>query len=108
VNQEQFYHSIRAACAAIDSDHVIVIGSQSILGSFTDEDLPAEATMSREIDILPEAATHEQTAALADVLEGVAGELSQFDESFGFYLDGVATTRARCMGLGRPPRPAPK
>jgi hypothetical protein len=32
---------------------VIVVGSQSILGTYREEDLPAEATMSVEVDILP-------------------------------------------------------
>jgi hypothetical protein len=32
---------------------VVVVGSQSILGSLVEEDLPPEATMSVEIDILP-------------------------------------------------------
>jgi len=32
---------------------VIVVGSQSILGTFTEEQLPAAATMSIEVDILP-------------------------------------------------------
>jgi len=39
------------------SDHrateVIVVGSQAILGSFREDELPADASMSVEVDILP-------------------------------------------------------
>jgi hypothetical protein len=41
------------ACQIIGRDAVVVVGSQSILGSFTEDELPAEATMSAEVDILP-------------------------------------------------------
>lgn len=53
---------------------MIVVGSQAILGTYTEQQLPPEATMSVEIDILPLADTNEETAHLADLIEGVAGE----------------------------------
>jgi hypothetical protein len=68
---------------------VVVIGSQSILGSFTEDELPAEATMSAEIDILPLAENNDETARLADLIEGVAGEWSPFEGQHGFSIDGV-------------------
>ena len=52
---------------------MIVVGSQSILGTYREEDLPAEATMSVEVDILPIADDNAETARLADLIEGVAG-----------------------------------
>lgn len=45
--------------------------------------------MSVEVDILPIADTNEQTAYLADLIEGVAGEFSPFEELHGFSIDGV-------------------
>lgn len=42
-----------------------------------------------EIDVLPIAPTNEETARLADQIEGVAGELSPFEEAHGFSIDGV-------------------
>ena len=48
--------------------------------------------MSRECDILPIADSNEETARLADVIEGVAGEWSQFDEQHGFSIDDVDLT----------------
>lgn len=48
--------------------------------------------MSRECDILPIAETNEETARLADLIEGVAGEWSLFEEQHGFGIDGVDLT----------------
>lgn len=68
---------------------MIVVGSQSILGTFDEEQLPAQATMSIEVDILPIADDNHETARLADLIEGVAGEFSPFEELHGFGIDGV-------------------
>lgn len=45
--------------------------------------------MSREVDVLPLAETAEETAALADLIEGVAGEWSSFEQQHGFSIDGA-------------------
>jgi hypothetical protein len=68
---------------------VIVVGSQAILGSFREDELPADATMSVEVDILPIANSNDETAHLADLIEGVAGEFSTFEQLHGFSIDGV-------------------
>ena len=64
-----------------------MVGSQAILGTYDETQLPAAATMSIEVDILPMAETNDETARLADLIEGVAGELSPFEELHGFILD---------------------
>ena len=66
MRRDQLEHAIRTACQIIGHEAVVVVGSQSILGSFTEDELPAEATMSAEIDILPLAADNDETARLAD------------------------------------------
>ncbi len=71
---------------------MIVVGSQAILGSIPEHQLPAAATMSLEVDILPIAADNDETARLADVIEGVAGEFSPFEDLHGFSIDGVDLT----------------
>jgi hypothetical protein len=68
---------------------VIVVGSQAILGTFPEDRLPADATMSVEVDILPIADDNRETARLADLIEGVAGEFSPFEQLHGFSIDGV-------------------
>lgn len=92
MNRAQLEHAIRTACQIIGQPEVIVVGSQAILGSYDENQLPDEATMSRECDILPIAATNEETARLADVIEGVAGEWSSFEDQHGFGIDGVDLT----------------
>jgi len=68
---------------------VIIAGSQAILGTYDESQLPAAATMSIEVDILPIADTNAETARLADLIEGVAGEFSPFEELHDFNIDGV-------------------
>jgi len=53
VNQEELGRAIKAACANLDEPRVIVLGSQSILGSFDTDELPPATFLSREVDILP-------------------------------------------------------
>ncbi len=89
MRRDQLEHAIRTACQIIERPEVIVVGSQSILGSFAEEQLPSEATMSVEIDILPLADSNAETARLADLIEGVAGEWSPFEQQHGFSIDGV-------------------
>lgn len=89
MRRDQLEHAIRTACQIIGQPAVIVVGSQSILGTYREEDLPAEATMSVEVDILPIADDNSETARLADLIEGVAGEFSPFEELHGFSIDGV-------------------
>jgi len=89
MRRDQLEHAIRTACQIIDQQAVIVVGSQAILGTYDESQLPAAATMSIEVDILPIADTNDETARLADLIEGVAGEFSPFEELHGFSIDGV-------------------
>ena len=89
MRRDQLEHAIRTACQIIQQPEVIVVGSQAILGTYDESQLPAAATMSIEIDILPIADTTDEAARLADLIEGVAGELSPFEELHGFNIDGV-------------------
>lgn len=89
MRKDQLEHAIRTACQIIDRQEVVVVGSQAILASIPESALPAEATMSIEVDILPIADDNEETARLADLIEGVAGEFSPFEDLHGFSIDGV-------------------
>ena len=89
MRRNQLEHAIRAACQIIQQSEVIVVGSQAILGTYDESQLPTAATMSIEVDILPIADSDEETARLADLIEGVAGEFSPFEELHGFSIDGV-------------------
>jgi hypothetical protein len=89
MRRSQLEHAIRTACQIIERPAVIVVGSQAILGTYDESQLPTAATMSIEVDILPIADTDEETTQLADLIEGVAGELSPFEQLHGFFIDGV-------------------
>ena len=89
MHRYQLEHAIRTACQIIGRPEVIIVGSQSILGSVAEDKLPDVATVSMEIDVLPIADSNEETARLADDIEGIAGELSPFEALHGFSIDGV-------------------
>lgn len=89
MRREQLEHAIRTSCQIIHHPEIIVVGSQAILGTYDESQLPAAATMSIEVDVLPIADTNDETARLADLIEGVAGEFSPFQELHGFSIDGV-------------------
>lgn len=88
---DQLDHAIRAVTDILGEDTVIIIGSQSVLGSFTFEDLPPEATRSIEVDILP---IDDPTETKADEIDGAIGEGSSFQELHGFYVQGVGQRTA--------------
>ena len=94
MRRDQLEHAIRTACQIIEQRAVVVVGSQAILGTFTEDQLPPEATMSVEVDILPITDDNDETARLANLIEGVAGEWSPFEEQHGFSIDGVDHTTA--------------
>ncbi|MEM7019446.1 MAG: DUF6036 family nucleotidyltransferase [Pseudomonadota bacterium] len=81
---EQFEHTIRAAGAILGVDEVLVIGSQAIHASINIE-LP-EAERSIEVDI---AVLEDIDGSKADLIDGSIGELSVFQETFGYYAQGV-------------------
>jgi hypothetical protein len=68
-----------------------VIGSQSVLGTCGEPQLPCEATASMEADV---AFFDDPGNVRADRVDGAIGELSGFHETFGFYAEGVSVTTA--------------
>ena len=92
MRRDQLEHAIRTSCQIIDAAEVIVVGSQAILGTYGEDELPAAATMSAEVDVLPIASTDVETERLADAIEGVAGEFSPFEQAHGYSIDGVDLT----------------
>jgi hypothetical protein len=80
-------HLIRAAAAITDEYELVVIGSQSILASFPDA--PEELLKSMEADLYP---LHRPE--MADLIDGSIGELSPFQERFGYYAQSVSPSTA--------------
>jgi hypothetical protein len=56
-------------------DRVIVVGSQSILGSFDIDELPAVTHLSAEVDVMPDVDDLDLMVESSDRIEGVGGEL---------------------------------
>lgn len=78
---------MRAAGAISDDDELVVIGSQSLHGQFSN--LPASLLVSAELDVYPK--NHPDRA---DDIDGAIGELSLFHESYGYYAQGVSPETA--------------
>ncbi len=51
MNREQLAHVLRAASSIVTDRRILVIGSQSILATYDEEELPVEATASIEVDL---------------------------------------------------------
>lgn len=86
MDRQQLAHILRSACKIADDARVLVVGSQAILGSFDEDDLPYQATASIEADI---AFFNDQNREKADAVEGAIGELSSFHEINGYYAEGI-------------------
>ncbi|MDA8345272.1 MAG: hypothetical protein M0Z66_07300 [Thermaerobacter sp.] len=91
MRRDEMEHIVRAAGTILNEDHIIVVGSQAILGVYP-EDLPEEATISRELDLLPFDDPYERKA---DLITGTLGEGSPFHHTFHVYADGVSKSTSR-------------
>lgn len=86
MNREQLEHVLRAASRITGERDVIVLGSQSVLGSAPEDELPDEAVTSIEVDL---SFFDDPDLAKADRVDDAIGELSSFHETFGYYAHGI-------------------
>jgi Nucleotidyltransferase of unknown function (DUF6036) len=89
VTREQLAHVLRTVARISGDRDILVIGSQSILGSYPEDQLPPEATGSMEVDT---AFFGDPDGAKADVVDVNLGEFSEFHDEFGYYPQGVSVT----------------
>jgi len=92
VNRKQLAHILRAAATIAEDPEIVVIGSQAILGSFSEEELPIEATRSIEADV---AFRSDPDEMKADKIEGAIGENSRFHNTYSYYGQGVSIGTAQ-------------
>lgn len=92
MRRDQLEHAIRAATEITRQGSVIIIGSQAILGSWGEDDLPEATTLSDEVDDCP--LKDNDAEDLATELDSVIGEWSAFHETHGFYIQGVGRNTA--------------
>lgn len=87
MKREQLEHIIRAAAAITNEYEIVVVGSQSILGTFPQA--PEGLLLSMEADLYPK-----NRPDLADLIDGAMGEDSAFHGTFGYYAQGVGPDTA--------------
>ena len=92
MRRDDLAHIIRAASGVTDDGKILVIGSQAILASYPDTELPLEATVSIEADI---AFLDDKGEEKADQVDGAIGEVSRFHSEFGYYGQGVGLSTAK-------------
>jgi hypothetical protein len=78
---------LRAVSQLTGDPDVVVIGSQSILGSYSEDELPPEATGSMEVDTT---FLDDPGGAKSDLVDVNIGEFSEFHNEFGYYPQGVS------------------
>jgi len=89
MKRSQFEHTIRAAGAILEVKELLVIGSQAVHASL--EQLFPAAHRSIEADI---AVFDDIDGRMADLIDGSIGEASLFQETYGYYAQGVEPTTA--------------
>lgn len=88
MNRQQLEHIIRAAATIANQRRIAVVGSQAILAARSE--LPEIMLRSQEADVYPL-----DDPAMADVIEGAIGAGSIFEDTFGYYADGVGPDTAK-------------
>ena len=91
MKRSELAHILRAACDIANDPEIVVIGSQAILASFSEDQLPRDATLSIEADV---AFLDDPDERKSDAVDGAIGEASPFHESFGIYGQGVSISTA--------------
>ena len=96
MKRAQLEHIVRAAANAAADRGILVIGSQSVLGTFPDAALPREAIVSIEADVVALANDRplEVDDDKTDLVDGAIGEDSMFHQTYGIYAQGVGIETA--------------
>jgi len=104
VTRDHLRHLILEIGTRFDLDYFYIIGAASILASIEAPD--PQLTLTRDVDVIPNVEPDSRVRAMADQIDRVIGEGSEFDEEHGYYAQGVdfATPtfaprgwRARCV-----------
>ena len=86
MKRSELEHILRAAATIAGDFDVLGLGSQSILGSFTEDELPEKAHASIEADVT---FFDDYENDKSDLVDMHLGEDSQFHATFGYYAQGV-------------------
>lgn len=88
MRKADFDHVIASAAVICGEEEIVVIGSQSIWGSV--EDPPEAILRSLEADIYPR-----RDPSRAEEIDGLMGDGSQFQRTYGYYAHGVGPETAK-------------
>ncbi len=90
MRREKIEHILRAAGRVTNRKRFVLIGSAAVVA--WREVVPVEMAISRDIDLFAyDVADVEQ---VSEQLDGSLGQASQFDQTFGYYCDGVGSQTA--------------
>ena len=96
-DRDDLLRAARSVAEHFSAERVIIVGSQAIL--LTWPDAPVVLKITPEIDIYPENNRDWEARnpgfEASEEISVLFGEMSQFHERFGFYLDGVDENTAR-------------
>lgn len=92
MTRDELMELARRAIQLVPNREVLIVGSQSILGTLSEAQLPTRATLSREADIAP--TLDDDDGTIATLIDVHLGEMSDFDRVNGFYAQGVSTKTA--------------
>jgi hypothetical protein len=84
-------HILRSAAYIANDGDILILGSQSILGTFAEDQLPDEAVGSIEADV---AFFDDPGEEKSDAVDGAIGEGSPFHDTHGIYGQGVSVSTA--------------
>lgn len=85
-------HLIRSAGAVTGSTDILVLGSQAVLDQLRQPAKTVNRSTEADLSALPGVA---DAGRIADLIDGVLGEGSFFNDTFGDYGQGVEPTTAR-------------
>ena len=86
MRRDQLEHILRAASTIAGDPEVLILGSQAILGSFSEDELPEKAHASIEADVT---FFDDYDNEKSDLVDMHIGEDSQFHATYGYYAQGV-------------------
>jgi hypothetical protein len=86
MTREELDHVLRAAGDLTGHKRFVLVGSNAIFAWH--ESVPEIMARSREADLYASDVSDEEADRISDELENI-GQLSEFDETHGYYVDGV-------------------
>jgi hypothetical protein len=86
VRRDELAELLRTASILTEDGDILVVGSQSILGTFDESRLPERATLSQEADIV---FLRDVDRRKADLVNAYIGEMSPHQQRTGVYAEGL-------------------